>query len=1158
MAKQTKNASRWALRPVARSRSRRGSGTSAIVPDAFLEASGIRVSDVYVATPPPAARRGAAAPDIDLDVSLAAGEGCVLAVRHASGALTFHSGAETVQRRGARRRRGEGSVVHFRVPVRRIAATTGRRGVIASAIKVAVVKVTKAAVDAVVGFALAKLVAAWEANAWEAKGLSEGWFQVAPDQGGAGGLRLTPGRPEPGQRSLVFIHGTFSNAEAAFGPLARTDFFNRVRPLYGSRIYAFNHFTLSRTPDENAAALLAGLADGECACDAVTHSRGGLVLRSAVEHRQLHGAPAGRLRLGHAVLVASPNDGTPLATPDRWEQTVGWLANLMEVLPDNPFTTGAQFVSEALVWLAGHVAGDIPGLRAMDGAGDFVDTLQSPPGPALDAYSALVSNFHPDDSLWARALDVGVDAFFASANDLVVPTEGGWRVAHDGTPYVPPSRIGCFGPGGNLSTASGTAVTHADFFGHAETGVFLSKALGHEAHELPLIDPDGPLPDRRFARSTRGGRPRAGLEAERPPTAPGALVVPGSPALTASRPLRASGRDDADTFHLVIMDAFDEDTADAPITSRSGGRRRPLSPTEGKRPTFARVFASYGGARVTVPMRLRKPRAGSPTRFGEIIEMHDRIKSYTNREFGTLPTGQELVDFGRDLFETLFQGDVRRLYDEARSRQQGTKLDFVLTSMVPWIAEKPWEFAYDGARRSFLATEEIHFVRNVLTAIPADIVSPCRGPLRILVAAAQPVGFGRLSVEQEVNVIRRGFEPLAKAGLAEVDVLARATPGAIHERLSTGRYAVVHFIGHGVFNEDTGEGALLFENEGGGAVELGERSVREILCQRGVSLVFLNACQSGSGGVADFNKGVAQALVSHGLPALVANQYSVLDSSATSFAQHFYWSLAQGMTLGEAAREARIAVNYSMQGELIDWAVPVVYARNASLRLCERPEVVSVTLASTVRGTTRRATHQRPKRVAVWDIDDVFPSLDRTLDLMTDAQSVYGFELVDRSTPLDIWDLDTRADDGTPYLRAEHLAHRLESTVVELRVDVLACVTRHWMRSEEWLNIYGWWPDHKEPPVVIFSCAGFDDLQAEGVETDRAIANVMVTALGGFFGELGSHERGAKDCPMDFNRGRSFSRLTGVQRFDAQCRKSLKRSMAKELPALDALLKMFA
>ena len=44
------------------------------------------------------------------------------------------------------------------------------------------------------------------------------------------------------------------------------------------------------------------------------------------------------------MLVASPNEGTPLATPKRWDDTVGWFANILEMFPDNPFTTGASFV----------------------------------------------------------------------------------------------------------------------------------------------------------------------------------------------------------------------------------------------------------------------------------------------------------------------------------------------------------------------------------------------------------------------------------------------------------------------------------------------------------------------------------------------------------------------------------------------------------------------------------------------------------------------------------------------------------------------------------------------------------------------------------------------------------------------------------------------
>jgi CHAT domain/Astacin (Peptidase family M12A) len=616
-----------------------------------------------------------------------------------------------------------------------------------------------------------------------------------------------------------------------------------------------------------------------------------------------------------------------------------------------------------------------------------------------------------------------------------------------------------------------------------------------------------------------------------PPAAAGTPVAVMTPAV------------DADTFHVVVMDRFEPDVAGSAAAAR--------------RQKYARVFATYGGARVTIPMRLNTDAGEEHTHFRAIIDMHERIKAYTNREQGTLPKDTELIEFGTNLFETLFQGDVRRLYDEARSRQHGRKLDFVFTSMVSWIAEKPWEFAYDASRRSFLATEDIHFVRNVLTAIPADVIAPRAGPLRILVASAQPAGFGRLSVQQELEVIRRGFDPLIDAGLAEVEVLPRATPRSIHARLSTGHFTIVHFIGHGVFDEKTQEGSLVFEDASGGEYRLGERSVREIFCQRGVTLVFLNACQTGSGGRADFNKGVAQSLVAHGLPALVANQYSVLDSSATHFAQHFYWALAQGMTIGQAAREARIAVNYSLQGEMIDWAVPVVYARDPNMTLSVRPAGLTELAPARLRAPSRRAIAPRPVEVAVWDIDNVFPSLKNTLERLTGAQDQFGFDLVDLSAPIDAWDLEEKADDGTPYLWAEKLATRLSRMPLDLHVNVLACVTRHWLRDDETLNLYGWWPAKGGAPVLIFSVAGFEGLAPEGAATDRAIANVLVTGLAGYLAGIDAHSGGAKDCPMWANDARDIKHIVAPQKFDRGCRAKVAKAIPAELPALEALLKVF-
>ncbi len=629
------------------------------------------------------------------------------------------------------------------------------------------------------------------------------------------------------------------------------------------------------------------------------------------------------------------------------------------------------------------------------------------------------------------------------------------------------------------------------------------------------------------------------------------------------------GLEEADTFQILVMDDFDPedirsslaDCQEKVALASVGGTAKPEPgqlPPKKPKPKYARVFASYGGARVSCAMRLRADKGEEPTPFGKIIRVHEQIKNYTDREKGSLPDDDEMMKFGTNLFDALFPGVVGRLYDEARSRQRHRKLDLVFTSMIPWIAEKPWEFAYDKVRNSFLATEEIHLIRNVLTAVPANVIPPLSGPLRILVASAQPVGFGRLSITQEETVIRRGFQPLIDAGSVVVKVLPHATPGLIHGELATGNYNIIHFIGHGVYDEGKKEGMLIFENERGDEYPLGERSVREIFCQRGVSLVFLNACQTGAGGRADFNKGVAQSLVAHGLPALVANQYSVLDSSATSFAQFFYWALAQGMSLGQAAREARIAVNYSLTGDPIDWAVPVVYAREPNKSLCAKPETVDPIPATAVRQTLRHALRDRRTRVAFWDIDNVFPALEGTLATMNEAQSEFGFELAALSAPVDAWDLENKSPDGSPYLWANKVAERLKRTTIDLRVDILACITRHWMCNDDSINIYGWWADHQETPVVMFSAAGLDDLEPEGSQTDRLLANVLVLLLAGYFSEMDCHDKKREtECPLFRNADRDFGHMTGPQQFDKICRAKLRTKIPKLLPALETLLQTF-
>jgi CHAT domain-containing protein len=416
------------------------------------------------------------------------------------------------------------------------------RGIVSKAVKAVVVKIADRVVDEAVGFVLGRLARAFETTAWKQKGLREGWLKATRDSLAAGKLQART--PSSTDRSLLLIHGTFSNAASAYKSLSQSTFFEDVAPLYGDRIFAFDHFTVSRTPAENVEMLLKALPDKTFTFDVITHSRGGLVLRNLVERAATFGMSS-RFNLGRAVLVAAPNEGTPLATPGRWEDTVGWVANLLELFPDNPFTTGAEFVANGLVWIAKHASGDLPGIHSMDGDGELIRDLQAPPGPPSDRYSVLVSNYNPPSGMIQRLLDIGIDQFFNTANDLVVPSEGGWRVDPSGGTFIPGSRIGCFGPGGNISRND---VTHVNFFAQPETVPFLVAALNDQPQKLAVIDPAERLPDRRLIRS---GAP--GIAAPAAAVAPGGVAGLQRARLRGPEPTPPAAPDAASRLEITVV-----------------------------------------------------------------------------------------------------------------------------------------------------------------------------------------------------------------------------------------------------------------------------------------------------------------------------------------------------------------------------------------------------------------------------------------------------------------------------------------------------------------------------------------------------------------------------------------------------------------------------
>jgi CHAT domain-containing protein len=1199
-----KNASEWTLvRTVGVQPKRRGRAVASgalfvgpTVPQQFLLPN-VTVDEVVEAVPS-AAWRGVTPPAAEVSVDCAPGESAVVAVRHESGAITFHA-AITREMQPARRGGGPAaSTLHFHVPVP--TARGARRGMVSAAVNFILLKVKDAFVDAAVDAAIRLGGVALEKLWWKHREMEEGWFQVTAS---TNGLRLRGARPaaKAGERSLLLLHGTFSDAAAAFAGLATAPggFFAKARAIYGDRIYAFNHFTVSRTPEENARMLLEGLPGVEQTFDVITHSRGGLVLRTLVEQRALLTKLEARFQLGRAILVASPNQGTPLATPGRIEGTIGLVANLLEMFPENPWTSGAAFVAHGITWLAKSLVASLPGLASMDGAGATIEALQEPSQVPPGSYAALAANYSPAASIWRRLVDAGIDSFFAGANDLVVPAEGSWLIDGASALAVAPENIGCFGPGGNIRAIGESTVNHLNVMSQPETIQFLVQTLAGGPTSLPLVDPLRTLPSRRLFRGTAAQAgmavtaPAAEMQARSTPLDSAALL-PAAQAESEQRlvsQLAMTGTARDDTLQLIIMQ------------SDELGKKQ--------------ILATYGSARVMDEFETKNPEDAPPTssavnkgtRFQQIIGLHKRIRmcleGTPEKKSGRvpeLPNEQEMLNFGENLFETLFTGKVRRLYDVARSQQSDRPLNLIFTSTVPWLAALPWEFAFDPSRRKFLVTEEVHFIRNVLTAVPAQQTVRQRRQLRMLVVAAQPLGSVELSSREEEERIRHGFAPLTDAGLLELDVLTDATPARLHGKIQareleswegeSRQYDVVHFIGHGEFDKQANQGKLVFQTRNGGRHDVDIRTLREILCGRGIQLVFLNACDTARDTHATLNRGIAQALVEGGIPAVVANQYPVLDDSAVGFTDHFYWSLALGASLGEAAREARIALNYSIGHESIDWAIPVLFARDPTFRLCARrgavkasppgaeqaetrapretagptaPTAVASPIGAAKAGETAPSVSSRAIRVGVADLARFFKELDDTLARLDEVQDRFMFEKVEIVAPLGAWEFN--ADSGRSYLHAERLARMLRDKPRELGVDFLVCLTNRRMRSDQYYDLYQWWSADRKLPIMIFSTAGLG-LDALGPVAGRAVANQLVETLASQLLETATqssciHDTGSKRCPFYSNDERDVDCVVGRRQFEKRCREKLVKDLPKDLnpesvvAAFEALLAAF-
>jgi tetratricopeptide (TPR) repeat protein len=290
---------------------------------------------------------------------------------------------------------------------------------------------------------------------------------------------------------------------------------------------------------------------------------------------------------------------------------------------------------------------------------------------------------------------------------------------------------------------------------------------------------------------------------------------------------------------------------------------------------------------------------------------------------------QAVQNFGRDLFNALFTGEVRSRYDvsQARAWREGTGLRLKLRIQSPELAVLPWEFLYDPRQAEYIClsrhTPVVRYLELPQVIQPLTVAPP----LRILGMIASPRDLPTLDIEREKERVERAIKDLRAHGLVDLTWLEGQTWRDLQREMRGGPWHVFHFIGHGGFDRNTDEGLIALVDDGGYTYCLPATQLGRLLSDHySLRLVLLNSCEGARGSERDIFSSTAAILVRRGIPAVLAMQYEITDRAAIEFARAFYEALADGLPVDAAVVEARKSVSLAVTNT-VEWGTPVLYLR---------------------------------------------------------------------------------------------------------------------------------------------------------------------------------------------------------------------------------------
>ncbi len=289
------------------------------------------------------------------------------------------------------------------------------------------------------------------------------------------------------------------------------------------------------------------------------------------------------------------------------------------------------------------------------------------------------------------------------------------------------------------------------------------------------------------------------------------------------------------------------------------------------------------------------------------VEVQDFFLRRTSDRLMVASTLQEQSEYGQLLATYLFPEDFRRIVDKDES----------LTLMLDRsTASYPWEMAcFKNSRQQIFLGSDLQLTRQFRSMLASPgLMPPLNRKLNVLVIA-DPAPERELQLEaarregRTVVDILRGFSEVLDITLHERIGAAACDPVEILALLCNVEYDIVHYAGHGVFDEKSpARSGWLFSRE----CILSPREIFQL--RRVPRLVFANACFSAviedrSAMDADEENrrlaGLAESFFGRGIQNYIGTGWAVDDKAAECFARVFYSNALGGETLGYSMAEAR-------------------------------------------------------------------------------------------------------------------------------------------------------------------------------------------------------------------------------------------------------------